>query len=99
MYPYVGMETHRRLGSELDFYTESRIGMTALSYNYASIMDRPLWPKMGLFSNLEIGLRGQRFFIAGRAEVMTWGESSTVQYSFQPNSLMVTAGGRLGFTF
>ncbi len=99
MYPYLGMETHRSPGGDLDFYSESRIGMTALSYNYASIMDRPLWPKMGVFANLELGLRGPRFFVAGRAEVMTWGESSTVQYAFQPQSLMVTVGGRLGFMF
>jgi len=111
MYPYLGMETHQRLGAELDFYSESRIGMTALTYEFASttsvvqdltdpfIAERPLWPKLGVFANVEIGLRGPRFFVAGRAEVMSWGESAWGLYSYQPQSLMVTAGGRLGFMF
>ncbi len=111
MYPYLGLETHWRPGSDLDFYSESRVGMTAMTYEFASttpvvpdpanpfIAERPLWPKVGVFANVEIGLRGPRFFIAGRAEVMSWGESSWGLYSYQPQSLMVTAGGRLGFTF
>ena len=99
MYPYLGLETHRRLSDDLDFYSESRIGTTALTYQFASINDRPLWPKAGVFANMEIGLRGPRFFIAGRAEVMTWSPSSVVQDSYQPNSVMYTAGGRLGFMF
>jgi len=99
MYPYLGLETHRRLGAELDLYSESRIGMTAMTYEFASINYRPLWPKVGVFANMEIGLRGPRFFIAGRAEVMSWSVSSVIQDSYQPQSLMVTAGGRLGFMF
>jgi hypothetical protein len=99
MYPYLGLETHRRLGSDLDFYSESRIGTTASTYEFASIGYRPLWPKAGLLANTEIGLRGSWFFIAARAEVMTWAQSSVVQDAYQPNSLMVTAGGRLGILF
>ncbi len=98
-YPFLGMETHRRLSDELELYSESRVGSTLLTYQFASINERPLWPKPGLMVNAEIGLRGSRFFIAARAEVMSWAESSVVQDSFQPNSLMVTAGGRLGFMF
>ena len=80
-------------------YSESRIGTTALTYQFASINERPLWPKAGVFANTEIGLRGPRFFIAARAEVMTWAQSSVVEDSYQPNSVMFTAGGRLGFMF
>ena len=99
MYPYLGLETHRRLGDDLDLYSESRVGTTALTYQFVSINDRPLWPKPGVFANTEIGLRGPRFFLAARAEVMTWSPSSVVQDSNQPNSVMFTAGGRLGFMF
>jgi hypothetical protein len=99
IYPYLGLETHLHVGSDLELYSESRIGATALTYQFASINYRPLWPKAGVLANTEIGLRGQRFFIAGRAEIMTWEESSVVQDSLQPRSRMVTAGGRFGFTF
>ena len=113
IYPYLGLETHRHLSDELDLYSESRIGTTALTYQFATtaygwadpttqsvfIAQRPLWPRPGVFANVEIGLRGPRFFIAGRAEVMSWAQSSDVQGSDQPNSVMFTAGGRLGFMF
>ena len=58
-----------------------------------------MWPKPGIFANTEIGLRGPRFFIAARAEVMSWSPSPVVEYENQPNSVMFTAGGRLGFMF
>ena len=98
-YPYLGLETHRSVGENLDLYSESRMGATALTYQFASINQRPLWPRVGLFANAEMGLRGPRFFIAARAEVMSLAQSSVVQDPYQPNSLMVTAGGRLGFMF
>jgi len=99
MYPFLGLESHVRMGEYLDLYSESRIGATALTYQFASINDRPLWPKPGVLANAELGLRGSRFFVATRVEVMSWAQSSVVQDSFQPNSLMVTVGGRLGFMF
>ncbi len=98
-YPFVGFETHRPIGAESQWYTQWRCGMTAITYQYATIMDRPLWPKMGAFANAEIGLRGQRFFISARTEIMTWEESSQVQDSFQPRSLLLTVGGRFGIYF
>jgi hypothetical protein len=98
-YPYLGAETHWQLGSELDLYSESRIGATVLTYDFASIGDRPLWPKPGVVANLEVGLRGGRFFIAARGEVMRWEDSSIVQGAYQPRSIMYTLGGRLGFMF
>ena len=99
MYPYVGLESHRQLGSDLELYSESRVGTTAMTYEFASINYRPLWPKLGVMANSELGLRGSRFFLAARVEVMSWSPSSVVQDSYQPNSVMVTAGGRLGFMF
>jgi len=99
MYPFLGLESHLHLNEDLDLYSESRVGTTALTYQFASIGDRPLWPKPGVLANAELGLRGPRFFLAARAEVMAWGQSSVVQDMYQPNSLMVTVGGRLGFMF
>ena len=99
MYPYLGLESHRRLANDLELYSESRAGTTALTYQFASINERPLWPGVGVLGNVEIGLRGPRFFISGRGEVMSWTASSTVQGAYQPQSIMWTAGGRLGFTF
>jgi hypothetical protein len=99
MYPYLGLESHIRLGSDLELYSEARGGVTALTYQFVSINERPLWPGVGLFTNAEIGLRGPRYFVAARAEVMSWTQSSTIQGSFQPQSVMYTVGGRLGITF
>ena len=99
IYPYLGVETHWRLANEMELYSESRIGATAMTYQFASINYRPLWPQPGIFANMEIGLRGPRFFLAGRVEVMSWSPSSVVEDSYQPNSVMFTAGGRVGFTF
>ena len=65
-YPYLGLETHRRVGDDLDWYSESRIGATAMTYQFASIGERPLWPKVGVFANTEMGLRSPHFFIAAR---------------------------------
>jgi hypothetical protein len=99
MYPFLGLETHLQLGADLELYSQSRIGTTALTYQFVSINDRPLWPRPGVLANTEVGLRGSRFFVATRAEVMTWSPSSVVQDSYQPNSVMWTVGGRLGFMF
>jgi hypothetical protein len=122
IYPYLGLETHRHLGTDLEFYSESRIGLTAMTYEFASssylvydptnpfnpanppsIEERPLWPKPGVFANAEIGLRGPRFFLAARVEVMSWSPSSdevsVQQVVNQPNSVMFTVGGRFGFRF
>ena len=103
IYPYLGLETHHRLGDALEVYTESRVGTTAVTYQFSSTDTNPLWPKPGVVANTEIGLRGPRFFVAGRFEVMTWSPSPLVMGSAsesnQPNSVMYTAGGRLGFTF
>jgi hypothetical protein len=103
IYPYLGLETHLHLGSELELYSQSRIGATAVTYQYSSTDTNPLWPKPGIMANTEIGLRGPRFFVAARFEVMSWSPSPWVWGSqsetSQPNSVMFTAGGQLGFVF
>ena len=103
IYPYLGLETHLHLSDTLELYSESRIGTTAVTYQNSSTDTEPLWPKPGIMANTEIGLRGPRFFVAGRAEVMSWSPSPWVagelSESSQPNSVMFTVGGRLGFMF
>ncbi len=103
IYPFLGLETDYCLGTGLDLYTQSRIGTTAVTYQFSSTDTNPLWPQAGIMANTEIGLRGAAFFIAARIEVMSWSPSS-VGYGEnsggnQPNSIMFTAGGRFGFMF
>jgi hypothetical protein len=98
-YPYLGLATCNELGSGLELYTESRVGATVLTYQFASIGDRPLWPTPGVVANVEVGLRGSRFYAAARAEVMRWEDSPIVQDAYQPRSTMFTVGGRFGVMF
>ena len=123
IYPFIGLESRLRLGSDLELYSESRVGATVMTYQFCStgtvicadsanpwnpanppfVADRPLWPKPGIVANAEIGFRGPRFFAAARVEVMSWSPSSdevsVAQVVNQPNSVMFTAGGRVGFMF
>ena len=98
-YPYLGLQTSDRLSDGLEFYTETRAGATVLTYDFASIGDRPLWPTPSIMANVEIGLRGARFYAAVRAEVMRWEDSPVVQDAYQPRATMYTVGGRLGVMF
>jgi hypothetical protein len=98
-YPYLGIESCDKLSNGLEFYAESRVGANVLTYEFASIGDRPMWPTPGLVANVEVGLRGARFYAAARAEVMRWEDSPVVQDSYQPRSTMYTVGGRFGVMF
>ena len=60
MYPFLGLETHRPLGTDTELYSQWRAGTTALTYQFVSINDRPLWPRPGVFANTELGLADQR---------------------------------------
>ena len=100
-YPFLGLETHYWLTSRLDLYSETRAGMTAVTYEYATAgySDRPLWPRPGVLFNAELGLRGERLYLAARAEVLSWEQSSEIQGTLQPHSVMYTVGARLGYMF
>jgi hypothetical protein len=103
IYPYLGLETHSRLGDKWELYSESRVGATAFTYQFSSTDTNPLWPQPGIMANTEIGLRGAWFFLAARFEVMSWSPSPWVsgsnEQSSQPNSVMYTAGARMGIIF
>ena len=98
-YPYLGAETHLPVPGNWTCTPKSRVGATVLTYDYATIGDRPMWPTPGIVANVEIGLRCTHFFAALRGEMMRWEDSSVVQGAYQPRSTMYTVGGRLGFMF
>lgn len=99
IYPYLGLESERPLNGSLRLYSQARLGATAFTYSHAAISDEPTWPRCGLTGSVEIGLRGEHFFLSGECEVMTWSESPVAAGYFQPDSEMVTVGGRFGFRF
>jgi len=70
-----------------------------MTYDHAAILDEPLWPRCGLMTRAEVGLRGERFWLSGSCEVMSWLQSSVVQGAVQPDSQLFTVGGNLGFRF
>ena len=81
-----------------------RIGATPLTYQHATFFDTTVWPRCGITGQLEAGVRYQRFSLSAFAEVMTWGASAAVEdaygdASFQPDSCMLTVGGKLSYTF
>ena len=98
-YPYVGLETKDSDEPGLKFFGSVRVGATPLTYQYATYFDTTAWPRCGITGQLEAGVRYQRFSLSAFVEVMTWGASAVVQdaygdYSFQPDSRMLTLGGQ-----
>ena len=70
-YPYLGLETHLHLNNELELYSESRVGVTVLTYQFSSTDTNPSWPQPGIMANVELGVRRPNMFAAVRAEVMS----------------------------
>jgi hypothetical protein len=105
-YPYVGLETKVLDQNAFHFFGSARVGLTAFTYQYADIADpyygtggSVLHPRLGVTSQAEFGVACRRFTLSAFTEVMTWGESSMVRDSLQPASLMLTMGGRVGYSF
>jgi hypothetical protein len=103
-YPYVGLETKESDEPGLQFFGSARIGVTPLTYQHATYFDTVVWPRCGVTGQLELGLRYSKCSLSAFAEVMTWGASEVVTdawggYSFQPESRMVTVGGKFAYTF
>jgi hypothetical protein len=99
IYPYLGMEKKHNLQNDFEFYAAGRIGFTAATYQHVEVDDLSLYPKAGLISQLEGGVRGRRVFLSLFFETMNWGESDVVRDSVQPASRMLTLGIRTGLTF
>jgi hypothetical protein len=93
-YPYVGIETRESADPGMHFFGSARVGVTAWTYEHVSL-DVTLHPRCGLTSAFELGFRGPRLSISAYAEAMTWAESHMHKDYYQPDSAMVTLGGRL----
>ena len=99
-YPYVGIQRRRAIGSsDVELFASGRVGATAANFQHVSLIDVVLFPKLGITSQLEIGVIGPRFFLTGYSELFTWGQSSGVRQSYQPASSLVTVGLRTGIVF
>jgi hypothetical protein len=107
IYPYLGLEWSRPLGSQAtsgpasppELYGSARLGVTAFTYEVATINNLTLYPAPGLTTQLEYGIRGSNLFLAGYLEVMAWGESPVRDGWLQPESTMLTAGIKAGLLY
>jgi hypothetical protein len=98
-YPYLGLEKRRRLRDDVEFYYAARVGATAFTYQHVSLDDVTLYPKAGVTSQLEGGLRGQHMFLSAVFEQMAWGQSDIARGMLQPASHMFTIGLKTGISF
>jgi hypothetical protein len=98
-YPYIGVEERRSLSGAWEFYYAGRIGCTAMTYQYATWGSVPLYPKVGLTGQLELGVRSQHVFVSMFSEVFSWTESDEVEGFLQPDSRQFTVGIKSGFCF
>ena len=98
-YPYIGLETRESSEPGAHFYASARIGITPLTYQNISYYGLALYPRCGVTAQAEIGVRFEKFLIALSIETMTWGESPVVRDSYQPESSMLTVGGKIAYTF
>lgn len=97
-YPYVGVETRESDDPGLQFFGSARFGVTPWTYEHVSL-DITLHPRCGITSAFELGFRGPRLSLSAYLEAMTWAESRMHKDYFQPDSAMVTLGGRLLFRY
>jgi hypothetical protein len=100
IYPYLGLETKHNPQAAIEWYCRSRIGLTAVTYEYANVYPPiTLFPRPGVTGQLEAGLRGQRLFVGAYLEAMSWSQSAIVRGWLQPTSTMLTAGLQTGVSF
>ena len=94
------MEKRRTFQSGFEFYSSGRIGLTAITYQFASLTDSAaVYPRPGLTGQLECGIRSRHLFLSASFEAMAWGQSPEVRGALQPDSRMYTAGLKTGFSF
>jgi hypothetical protein len=97
------MESRRTMNKNVEWYGMGRIGVTAITFEQASINDLWLNPKPGVTGQAEVGLRGPTLFLSLFFEVMSWGESAAQESQgfiwSQPKSTMYTAGLKTGVNF
>lgn len=99
IYPYIGAETRRTMQKDSELYGMGRIGVTAVTWERATINDVAIYPRPGVTGQLEGGLRGPHLFLAAFFEGMSWNQSRPAGGWLQPTSTMYTVGLKTGYTF
>jgi hypothetical protein len=103
-YPYIGLETKESDEPGAHLFGSVRIGATPLTYQNATLFDTPLYPRCGIMTQMELGVRFQKFSLSAYAELMTWAQSAEADdgygdTSLQPDSRMLTIGGKISYMF
>jgi hypothetical protein len=112
LYPYLGLQHAYALQNGLEWYGSARVGVTAATYNFSNAYNLPVYPRLGGMGNLELGLRGARLSVSGTFGIMSWSRSAREQFSttdsngtfviasvYQPNSTLITVGGKVSYSF
>jgi hypothetical protein len=99
IYPYLGLETRRKLHGDTELYGMGRLGVTAITFEHATLDDIVLYPRPGVTGQLEGGVRGEHLFLSAFFEGMSWQHSSVVRGFLQPTSTMFTVGLKSGVNF
>jgi hypothetical protein len=98
-YPYIGLETKEPDEPGWHLFGSTRFGLTPLTYERINDFGITLHPRCGLTAQAELGVRYQHTAVSAFIECMTWGASGVVQDAYQPDSRMLTVGGKIGYTF
>ena len=99
VYPYIGLEKRRDLNADWEFFASVKIGVTAFTYQRVTLDDTQLYPRPGITTDLETGIRGRHLLLALALEEMAWGESPVNRDSLQPASTLFTLGLKAGYSF
>ncbi len=99
VYPYVGLETKESKEPGPQLFFSARVGATPLTYQYATYFETVVYPKCGVTGQAELGVRCKNYSISAFLEGMTWGKSAMVRDTYQPESRMLTIGGKVAYTF
>jgi hypothetical protein len=99
LYPYIGIEKRRQPYDGWELYGSTRIGITAITYNHATFDDSIVYPRLGVTSLSEFGIRGSHFQLGSTCELFTWSASASARGSYQPASNMLLIGLKTGWMF
>lgn len=99
VYPGVGLETRRPLGTSSQWFATACLGVTAWTYEAVPAFDVALYPKPGPLLQLDLGIQTPRLLVWGFVELAQWYTSNASGYVYQPDSTMFTAGLGGGLRF
>ena len=99
LYPRIGFENTRQIGSEWILHCSTTIGLTALTQEHISLFDVELNPKQDIYVQMELRLQKKLWYISLMLEDFGWQESNVVDTYYQPESHMVTLGMLLGYVY